>query len=36
MNELYTYLESGSYPERLSKDGNIIIANYYLSGLMHS
>ena len=32
-DELYTYLESGTYPER---DGNIIIASYYLSGLMHS
>ena len=26
-DELCTYLESGTYPERLSKDGNIIIAN---------
>ena len=26
-DELCTYLESGTYPERLSKDGSIIIAN---------
>ena len=26
-DEMYTYLESGTYPEGLSKDGNII--NYH-------
>ena len=33
-DELYTYLESGTYPERLSKDGNItIVANIICQSL---
>ena len=27
-DELYAYLESGTYPERLSKDGKIYLAIY--------